>query len=746
MSGAVRWWRAIADELAGVLAIAGRELRALFVTPLGYAVATAFLLLQGWNFALLLRVLNDPLAAPGPVFQFYFGGSFFIFWLPVIIVCATATMGLVAEERRQGTLEALLSTRIRPRQIIAGKYLGALGFYGLLWAPTGVFVLQLRAAGVAPDPGPVLAGYLGAGLVGATFIAFGLLASTVAATQLGAAVTTAVGCTIAVVAGLLVGQTGLPGVDAALAATSLLAMMQELAQGIVDLRWVALHTAIVGSCLAVAATAVDPRRSGEQLVQRALTLVTLAALAAVASRHAPRADWTGGAVYSLSERARAVLGELPRTAEITVVMPAVAGGGRPNPLEGELREVLRRMEAAAPRLRVRFVDPDRERQTAEQLVVEYGLTGRTLADGVVLVRAGQAAQLRRKWLLPGALVTWSTAADVQVAGPRVKEFRGEEALLRALIEVTDPVRRTACATVGHGEPPWDGLEPYGGYAHLAELIDDLGFRRATADLTREDGLAGCDVLVVAGPRDPLSADEAARVRAFAEAGGDLLLLTGAVLVRGSPELQRHGLEGLAAAYGVGFTAKIALDPHVTPGASPLVAFTVVDGWGDHPIAAPFVQRPVSFVFARALTLDATRGATALVSTSGEGWAEADIAGLQQGELPEPDGDGDEAGPIVVAAAGVQGGSRLVVIASDQLALNAALRADVAFDHGRDLIATSLGWLVERPALAGVRARPREHVKLVLLPEQLRRMTWMSVLGLPAFAALLGLIVLGGRRR
>ena len=57
-----------------------------------------FLLQQGYDFALLLTVLNDPLAAPGPVMQYYFGGSIFIFWLPVVAICAALSMRLVAED------------------------------------------------------------------------------------------------------------------------------------------------------------------------------------------------------------------------------------------------------------------------------------------------------------------------------------------------------------------------------------------------------------------------------------------------------------------------------------------------------------------------------------------------------------------------------------------------------------------------------------------------------------------------
>ncbi|MEX1368119.1 MAG: ABC transporter permease, partial [Nannocystaceae bacterium] len=119
--------------LVGTVALAYRELLSLFVTPLAYVVATLFLLLQGWNFALLLRVLNDPLAAPGPVMQYFFGGSFFIFWLPVLFLCSAISMRLLAEEKKQGTLEALLTAPLSPAQVVLGKFAGALGFYAALW-------------------------------------------------------------------------------------------------------------------------------------------------------------------------------------------------------------------------------------------------------------------------------------------------------------------------------------------------------------------------------------------------------------------------------------------------------------------------------------------------------------------------------------------------------------------------------------------------------------------------------------
>ena len=733
---------------SGLGAVAWRELLALFVTPLAYVVGTLFLLLQGWNFALLLRVLNDPLAAPGPVMQYYFGGSFFIFWLPVVFLSAAISMRTLAEERRQGTLEALLTAPLMPSQVVLGKFVGALGFYAALWLPTGVFYVLLRGAQIEPDPGPIASGYLGTVLVGATFLAIGVLASALTRSQLAAAISTFVACSILLLAGLLVDQVQSEALSSFLQRTSLLSMMQELAQGIVDTRWLFVHAAIVLVALGAAVVAVDPRRNPQRWLQLALGAVVVVNLASFGVLHAKRYDWTGGRVYSLSDRARTVLQSFEQGIDVWVVVPSTIGAGRSNPLEQELREVLTRMSRASAQLRVRFVDPDRDRQEAEQLVKEFGLGGRDLADGVVLVRSGQGSRLRKTHVLPTELVTYATGADVQATGPRVKEFRGEEALLTAFVKVTDPIEATVCHTQGHGEPQMDNLEPFGGYAHLESLLEDAGLTVRVADLDSADGLQGCDVLLVAGPAGPFPSAHVEAVRRYADAGGDLLLLTGAVVTPAGEGLATHGLEPLVRRYGIVFGQRLVVDPHPMAGSTPLLSFTLVDGWGQHPIVRPLLGRPVSLVFVRELALvPSETGATAdvLVSVSEEGWAEADLQGIRSGELPQP-GEADQAGPLPVAVASELGGSRLVVIASDQFALNAYLREDVAYDYGRDLVLNAVGWLTDKEVLLGIRPRPREHVKLVLLPRQLQRMTLVCIVGLPAFTILLGIWVVWRRRR
>lgn len=729
----------------GTLALAYRELLSLFVTPLAYVVGTLFLLLQGWNFSLLLQVLNDPLAAPGPVMQFYFGGSFFIFWLPVIFLCASLAMRLIAEERRQGTLEALLTAPISPVSVVLGKYLGVVVFYVALWSPTAVFYVLLRGANVEPDLGPIASGYLGTFMVGCSFLAIGLMMSAVAKSQLQAAISTSVACTIMLLAGLLVDQVESPIVADALSQTSLLSMMQEMAQGIVDTRWFGLHVAIVVIALVASVLAIDPRRDLDRSLRAVAIAVAVVHGAWLGGRHAVRQDWTASQMYALSDRAREVLAGLEGPIDVRVVVPETIGAGRPNPLAQELREVLARMTESSDALRVQFLDPDRDRQEAEQLVSDFGLGGRDLADGVVLVRAGQGAEQRRAHRLPGDLVTYATGADVQATGPRVQEFRGEEALLSAFLSVSSPLDVTVCATAGHGEPRFDNLEPFGGYAHLSDLIKDAGLQLRTADLDDAGGLEGCTVLLVPGPSGVFPPSHVQAVTRYVDAGGKLLVLAGAVVLPRKPRLARNGLEPLLRRFGIAMEGRLVLDPeHPMPGASPLVSFTVDQGWSSHPAVRALVSRAVSFVFVRELALvEAEDGSSpeALVSSAETAWAESDL----QQTPPQFDEDDDARGPIVLAAAGTLGNAKTVVIASDQFALNAYLRDDVVYDHGRDLILNALGWLTSEDTLLGIRPRERTAVKLVLMPDQLQRMVYVCLFGLPGFGLALALWVLWRRR-
>ncbi|NOZ93420.1 MAG: ABC transporter permease subunit [Acidobacteria bacterium] len=226
-----------------VLAIVRRELIAYFSSPLAYMVMTAFLLMQGYIFYLIVSFLNQPGTQAMTPLRLFFGGTIF-FWLFLLFVVPVITMRLIAEELRSGTLEPLLTAPVTEGQVIAGKFLAALGFYVILWLPTIVYVLILKSHS-AIDLGPVAAGYLGILLLGFLFLGVGTFASTLTNNQLIAAIL-AFAATVALFSVGLLEQLVVSSsfFKSALSYMNLWTQMDDFARGIVDTRHIVYQLSV----------------------------------------------------------------------------------------------------------------------------------------------------------------------------------------------------------------------------------------------------------------------------------------------------------------------------------------------------------------------------------------------------------------------------------------------------------------------------------------------------------------------
>jgi ABC-2 type transport system permease protein len=186
-----RWW---ATGLPSVGAIAGRELASIFTSPIFYVVAIAL--------CLVVTIFSylPALAAQQP---FTMGQIFALVETLMVFVAPLITMRLLAEERRAGTLEVLLTSPVRDWEVVVGKWLGGLVTYLAAVAFTVVYVvlisvqqststgydvigLHLTLPNV--DYGAIVAGYVGVVVVGAAWVAIGLFASSLTSNQIVAAV------------------------------------------------------------------------------------------------------------------------------------------------------------------------------------------------------------------------------------------------------------------------------------------------------------------------------------------------------------------------------------------------------------------------------------------------------------------------------------------------------------------------------------------------------------------------------
>ena len=243
--------------MSPVMAVARRELRSYFVTPVAYVFLVIFLVLAG----ILTFYAGD----------FYDRGQadlqpFFVMhpWLYLLLAPAVS-MRMWAEEAKGGTLELLLSLPMTLAQAMLGKFLAAWLFMGtglLLTFPIWITVNYLGS----PDNGVIVAGYLGSWLMAGAFLAIGACLSALTQSQVVAFILTMVVCFLLLLAGqpqvldFLQGSVPrrlLNGV----AHLSLLRHFEAIARGVLDVRDVLYFVLCIASWLTAGVLVLDLKRT-----------------------------------------------------------------------------------------------------------------------------------------------------------------------------------------------------------------------------------------------------------------------------------------------------------------------------------------------------------------------------------------------------------------------------------------------------------------------------------------------------
>jgi ABC-2 type transport system permease protein len=163
------------------LTLLSHEIRMLLVTPATYVAATLFLAFMGLIFTKILEIYSASPQEHSPAHFF-----FQFFWLPVCVMVPLLTMKCLAEERRLGTIETLLTTPVTTTEVVLAKFGAAYFLYLLLWGLTGGFFYFLkRFSGDLRflDVGPLIGGYLFIAVSGLLFVALGVFASSLTRNQ-----------------------------------------------------------------------------------------------------------------------------------------------------------------------------------------------------------------------------------------------------------------------------------------------------------------------------------------------------------------------------------------------------------------------------------------------------------------------------------------------------------------------------------------------------------------------------------
>lgn len=252
--------------MSNILAIAQKEFRSYFASPIAYITLGFFALLYGFFYYVgLAYFARESMQAGqfgGPqainINQLMIRGLLQNVTIVVLFVMPMVTMRTYAEEKRSGTIELLLTSPLTDFQIILGKFLGAVALWAIMLAVSLIHIAVLFVYG-NPEWKPIATGYLGLLLFGSCFISVGLFISSLTRNQIVAGmVTFAVFLLLWIInwIGTFSGQT----VNDLTTYLSIIQHLDDFNKGVIDTTHLIYYFSVITFGLFLTAKSVDSER------------------------------------------------------------------------------------------------------------------------------------------------------------------------------------------------------------------------------------------------------------------------------------------------------------------------------------------------------------------------------------------------------------------------------------------------------------------------------------------------------
>ena len=541
-----------------------REFKSYFDSPVAYVFLTAFLALTGFLTFVVAVFYERRQADLTP----------FFFWHPwvYLLLVPAATMGLWADERRNGTAELLLTLPMTAWNALVGKFLAAWTFIALALALTFPVAVTAGYLG-SPDWGAIVCGYLGSLLLAGAATAIGLFASSLSRSSVVGFVVSLAMVFFLLIVGFdpvtnAVAGWGVPmWIVDGIASLSLLTHFEALRRGVIDLADVAYYAGVMVFFAAAAKTVVDGRRGASKGVVGlvAIAVITIA-VDVILAKATIRCDCTADSLYTLSKGSKAVLGKLDKDVSLKFYFSA-SSAEMPMGVKTYAQEVenlLKEYErASGGRLVVEKYDPTPD-SDEEEWAQRYGIEQQQVNPFGAPVYFGIVAVCGDRTEALGAM-TQKTESTLEYDVTR---------LVTRVVWPEKPVIgvMTSLEGVLGGEMNpmmmQMGRRPPQGWAAFAELAKDYTVKSVATDVEKIDD--DVKTLVLLHAKD-LSDKTLYAIDQFVLRGGRLIACTDPMSfaeIRAGQSRQMMGMGGdgpstlgkLFDAWGVGFdTAKITCD-------------------------------------------------------------------------------------------------------------------------------------------------------------------------------------------
>jgi ABC-2 type transport system permease protein len=249
-----------------ILAIATKEFRSYFASPIAYILIGLFSLLFGWFFYVFLmafvqqseQMMQFGGGGGANVNQMMIRGLFQNTAVIILFVMPMITMRTYSEEKRSGTIELLLTSPLTDLEIIIGKFLGALALYAAMLLVTMIYIAILFRIG-NPEWRPIVAGYLGLLLMGGCFLSVGLFISSLTKNQIVAGFLTFATFLMFWIINWM-GESSGPTTRDVLNYLSITEHFDDFSRGIIDTKHLVYYLSFITFGLFLTARSVDSER------------------------------------------------------------------------------------------------------------------------------------------------------------------------------------------------------------------------------------------------------------------------------------------------------------------------------------------------------------------------------------------------------------------------------------------------------------------------------------------------------
>lgn len=557
-----------------MIAILKKEISSFFASPVGYLVFGVFILINGlflWVFRGDFNILD---------YGFADLSAFFMLapWVLLFLIPAV-TMRSFSEEKKQGTLELLLTKPVSVLQIVLGKFFGAFLLIAIALLPTLLYVLAINSLTdqTSLDLGSIFGSYFGLLFLSAAYNAIGLFASSITNNQIISFIS-ALGISFLFFLGFesLVDLSSIEFFSF----ISLNEHYESIRQGVIDTRDIIYFIAIAALFIWLTTQVIANRKkTATSLIILPLTIIAIL----VASQNLNvRWDLTKDQRYTLNEATRSILKDTDELLKIDVFLEGDGFTSEFKKLQRETKQLLEEFEATSSNVDYIFINPLEDEFSREeniQLLTERGLTP-------MQVSVQQSGKTSQEIVFPWALASYG---EITVKIPLIKNNIGanqqdlvqnsvqhlEYAFADAFSKLVYPKRKKIAVLRGNGQLPnaniADLVTALRDYYFIAPFTLDSTLKSPTKTLSQ---LNEYDLIINAKPAEAFSEEEKYVIDQFIMQGGKSLWLLDVVAIDTDSLYNKSGtafatnldlnLTDLLFKYGVRINSNLVNDLYSAP--------------------------------------------------------------------------------------------------------------------------------------------------------------------------------------